>query len=93
MQGHANNFEHYWIGLEKDAVFLSEFSPEVTDEIREEVEAAAREITNSKDVFSGEIYDTRGVLRCSANENLSDKLLLQDFDWFVDGVRFLSDQE
>lgn len=88
LQGHANNFEHYWIGLEKDAVFLSEFSPEVTDEIREEVEAAAREITNSTDVFSGEIYDTRGVLRCSANENLSDKLLLQDFDWFVDGVRF-----
>ncbi|MGN1119253.1 MAG: hypothetical protein ACI4Q4_02770, partial [Oscillospiraceae bacterium] len=38
------------------------------------------------DVFYGPIYDCDGVLRISEGEKMSDRQLLEDFDWFVMGV-------
>lgn len=38
------------------------------------------------DVFYGPIRDNHGVLRVPAGENLSDKTLFQDLDWYVEGV-------
>ncbi|MBR2408404.1 MAG: BMP family ABC transporter substrate-binding protein [Lachnospiraceae bacterium] len=84
----ANEKENYWIGLEVEAVGLSDYSEEVTDEIRQDVEAAKKKIMQGSDVFSGVIYDTEGNLRCGEKEMIADEVLLEQFDWFVEGVKF-----
>ena len=38
------------------------------------------------DVFSGEIYDRDGTIRCSEGETISDENLLKSMDWYVEGV-------
>ncbi|MBQ8787328.1 MAG: BMP family ABC transporter substrate-binding protein [Oscillospiraceae bacterium] len=86
LQGRANSRQHHWCGIETGAVELSELSPLVTEEIREELEKARAEIIAGKDVFSGEIYDRDGVKRCGEDEFISDAALMDDFDWYVDGV-------
>ena len=86
LQGNANKVENYWIGLEKDVVALTDFSIEVSDDIRIALENAKTEILNGRDVFSGVIYDNEGVLRCDEGEIIRDEILLEQFDWFVEGV-------
>lgn len=86
LQGNANSEENYWIGLDKGAVDLTVFSSEVSSEILEELEKAKGEILEGRDVFSGLIYDNTGVLRCDEGEIIRDKTLLEQFDWFVEGV-------
>jgi len=85
--GKANIKENYWIGLEAGAVGLSQYSDEVTNEIKQKVEKAKEEILSGRDVFSGVIYDNAGQLRCGEKETISDELILEQFDWFVEGVR------
>jgi len=85
--GKGNVKDNYWIGLEADAVGLSPYSEEVTEAIMQEVEQAKREILSGWDVFSGAITDTDGVLRCGEKETISDEVILEQFDWFVEGVR------
>lgn len=86
--GKANIKTNYWIGLEADAVGLSEYSAEVTEEIVAEVEKAKTQLLTENDVFSGIIYDNEGNIRCGEKENISDEVLLEKSDWFVEGVRF-----
>lgn len=87
MKGKANLRENYWIGLEMDAVGLSEYSAVISEEIKTEVELAKQEIMSGKAVFSGVVYDNLGNLRCREEEMISDKVLLEQFDWFVEGVK------
>lgn len=86
IQGKANSKQHHWCGIEIDAVELSEFSPLVSEECRAEIDKARQEILSGNDVFSGEIYDNEGVLRCEQDESLSDSFLMSEFEWYVDGV-------
>jgi len=88
LQGKGNSEKNYWIGLEQDAVGLSEYSAQVTEEEQAAVEAAAEEIQKGRDVFSGEIHDTEGNLRCGENEAISDEILLEQLDWYVESVEF-----
>lgn len=87
VQGKANTKQHHWCGIETGAVALSEYSSLVSEEARAEVEKAKEEILGRNDVFTGEIYDNNNVLRCGADENISDSSLMTEFDWYVDGVR------
>lgn len=84
--GHYGAAQRYWFGLETGSIGLSEYSPLVSDEARSAVEKAKNEILAGKDVFSGVIYDTEGILRCDEEESVSDDTLLERFDWFVEGV-------
>ena len=43
-------------------------------------------ITDLKDVFSGVIFDNTGQLRCNEGESISDDVLLEKMNWYVDGV-------
>lgn len=88
MQGKANLVQHHWCGIETGAVGLSEYSSLVSEEARSEVEKAKAEILSGNDVFSGEIYDNNGVLRCGIDEVISDSFLMSEFDWYVEGVSF-----
>lgn len=80
--------QNYWIGIENDAVGLSEYSGAVTQDERNEVEKAKNEILSGHAVFSGEIYDNKGQLKCGKNETISDEEILEHFDWYAEGVEF-----
>lgn len=86
--GKGNIKNNYWIGLEADAVGLSAYSAGITEDIASAVEEAKTELLSGKDVFSGVIYDTDGVLRCGEKEFISDEILLEQMDWFVEGIDF-----
>ncbi len=86
MQGKANDVKRHWFGLETGVVGLSGYSAFVDQETRSRVETAKQEIFSGKNIFSGVIYDTEGVLRCNEGESISDEILLERLDWYVDGV-------
>jgi len=76
--------------MDKDAVLLPGYLKEVTAGIHKEADAAAKKIKSGQDVFSGEIYDTDGILRCGAGEIITGHILIEELDWFVEGVSFLN---
>jgi len=78
----------YWIGIEQDAVGLTEYSPKVTQATITIIEEAKQEIMNGYDVFSGIIYDTEHTFRCDEGETIDDEQLLKYLDWYVEGVEF-----
>lgn len=86
IRGKSDAVDTYWVGIDQGAVGLTEFSSKVSEETKQEVEKAKQEILNGFDVFSGEIYDKDGTLRCSDGETISDDKLLKNFDWYVEGV-------
>lgn len=88
LSGKGNEKENYWIGMEVEAVGLSPYSKEVSEEIVQEVATARKAIVSGKDVFSGVIYDTEGNLRCGEKEMISDEVLLEHFNWFTEGIEF-----
>ena len=77
-----------WVGMDEKAVKLTEFSSEISDDIKAEVAKATNEILVGQDVFSGTIYDNEGNLRCKENQAIRDELLLKHMDWYVEGVEF-----
>lgn len=85
-QGKANTVKSYWLGMDSHVVSLADFSKEVTVEERKRLEDEKQRIISGRDVFSGVIYDNNGILRCGENELISDEVLLNGMDWFVDGV-------
>lgn len=87
-QGDGNAKPNYWVGMEEGIVGLSMYSSLVSTESIAAVEAAQNKILSGKDVFSGIIYDNEGKLRCNENETISDEVLLEQFDWYAEGVRF-----
>lgn len=86
IQGKGNMVKRHWFGIDTGVVDLATYSTLVDEEIRAQVEAAKQKICAGEDVFSGEIYDSKGVLRCKDGESISDEILLEKMDWYVDRV-------
>ena len=77
-----------WPGLEQGAVYLTRYSSDVSERARDAVLDAKMRILQGQDVFSGLIYDNHGVKRCDEQESISDAELLNQMNWFVEGVVF-----
>ena len=77
----------YWEGIQDGAINLTDFSGRVTEEEKQTVSKAKQEIREGFTIFSGELRDQQGVVRCAKDESLSDNTLIH-MDWFVEGVRF-----
>lgn len=88
LRGNSENIKIYWVGIDENAVKLADYSAEVSEEIKQEVIKATNEILAGQDVFSGVIYDNEGNLRCKENQAIRDEVLLEQFDWYVEGVEF-----
>lgn len=88
LRGDSPDIKVHWVGMEGNAVKLTDFSPLVTEKTREEVSKATQRILSGQDVFSGVIYDNEGRLRCKDNQTIRDEVLLEHFDWYVEGVEF-----
>ncbi len=86
MKGELNAMRNHWIGIDRDAVLLSELSPAVTDSMRTRITSLRQELLNQQLIFSGPLYDNRGVLRCREKETISDDTLLENMNWRVRGV-------
>lgn len=83
--GYEGNY--FWFGIEKNVAGLSPFTRNVHSNVRQEVIEARRRLErDAYDVFYGPVYDNKGQLRVKQGENLSDGQLLNDFDWYVEGV-------
>ncbi len=89
LKGELNHDPIHWMGLEKGAVYLSGYSSRVTEYMRENVEQAQKEIEEGFFIFSGQLYDNQGILRCGRGESLSDIILLEHVNWLVKGVEVL----
>lgn len=77
----------YWEGVETGIVDLAPFTGHVKDGITEAVEAERERLqSGTYDVFYGPIWDSDGNLRVAEGETMSDKTLLNEFDWYVEGV-------
>ena len=86
LSGRANFSDGYWLDLSDGAVKLAIYSPRVSEETRQDVEQETSRIQTNRDVFSGVIYDSNGMLRCGENERISDEELYTGMKWFVEGV-------
>ncbi len=86
LMGETNTVKRHWFGIETGAVELAEYSPLVTEDIRQKVDAVRAELLAGKNVFSNVIYDNTGELRCDEGEVLSDEMMLEKMDWYVEGV-------
>ncbi len=87
LRGQGNSVKADWLGLESGVLSLTEFSPLVSEETKDEVDKAVQEILSGRDVFMGEIRDNSGILRCDEGEAMSDDTLLHNMDWLAEGVR------
>lgn len=81
--------EHKWLGIESGVMKL--IDGDVTDNAdpacRQPVEDARRRFeTYSYDVFYGPIKDSDGNIRIDEGESMSDENMLENFDWYVEGV-------
>lgn len=79
--------KHYWDGIESGVVSLSPFTENVAEGIEEVVKAEQEKfLSRMFDVFYGPISDTEGNVRIQEGESMSDKTMLNDFNWYVEGV-------
>lgn len=89
LSGRANFSRNYWMGLSEGAVSLYPYSPLVPEKTRTLVSTEEDRIKTWRDVFSGEIYDNTGTLRCGADERIGDDELFNVIDWYVEGVKII----
>ncbi len=84
--------KHYWEGVETGLVSLAPFTENVKPGIAEAVEAEKEKLESGLfDVFYGPITDNKGNLRVAEGESMSDASMLNEFDWYVEGV--ITDEE
>lgn len=84
---HKATGDVYWQGIETGLVGLGRISNKASKISEKTVNELTERMNNSVfDVFYGPINDNNGQLRVLKDENLSDEQLLQQIDWYVEGV-------
>ena len=89
LKGELNSIKNHWLGIERGAVTLSNYSPSVTPLMTSQIDSLKQELINGKLIFSGRIYDNTGQIRCEEGEAISDDTLLENINWLVKGVEIL----
>lgn len=78
---------HYWCDEETGIIGLGKMSEKIPLKNKVCMLDYWQRFQNGLfDVFYGEIYDNKGVLRVSKGESMPDEVLLNNFDWYVMGV-------
>lgn len=92
MQGKFEG-QHYWQGIETEMVSLAPFSDKVDSDTAEAVQQQKELMLNGTfDVFYGPVTDNNGVLRVGAEESMTDNAMLNEFNWYVEGVTLTDDK-
>lgn len=78
---------HYWEDMTTGIISLSPFTNHVKGEVAELVAVEKQKLENGIwDVFYGPIIDQNGVIRIQEGESMTDEAMLNEFDWYVEGV-------
>ena len=78
---------NYWKGSDTGIIDTAPLSEKAKAGIAEAMEAERKHLNSGTyDVFYGPIYDNNGKLRVEERESLSDNAMLNEFDWYVEGV-------
>lgn len=86
LSGRGDYAHDYWLGLSDGAVSLYPYSALVSEETKKLIAAEEERLRTLRDVFSGEIYDNTGTIRCHTDERIGDEELFNSIDWYVEGV-------
>lgn len=79
--------ENYWESSDTGIMDIAPLSDKAKDGILEAIETErARLNSGTFDVFYGPIYDNEGNLRIAEGESMTDNAMLNEFDWYVEGV-------
>lgn len=83
---------HYWEGIETGIVSLAPLTEKVKAGTEEKVgQEMERMRSGMFDVFYGPIYDNCGNVRVEEGESITDNVMLNEFEWYVEGV--VNDEE
>lgn len=86
-KGELSAIRNNWVGAEQGVITLQVFSDSVTQEMRTKLDEISFELAkNNNLIFVGEIYDNTGKLHCERHQVISDKELLKNIDWLIEGV-------
>lgn len=78
---------HYWEGVETGIVSLSPYTDKVEEGVEEVIAEEIEKLrSGTYDVFYGPIYDNEGNLRVKEGESITDDVMLNTFEWYVEGV-------
>lgn len=78
---------HYWEGADTGVVGLAPLTKNVKPETQEIVDREMEQlVTLEYDVFYGPIKDNQGNIRIPEGESMTDDAMLNEFDWYVEGV-------
>lgn len=78
---------HYWEGVETGIVSLAPLTENVKSGSEEAVRIKMEQLRSGTfDVFYGPIYDNQGNIRVLEGESMTDSAMLNEFDWYVEGV-------
>ena len=78
---------HYWEGVETGIVSLAPFTDNVNSGTEEIVAREMEKLSSGTyDVFYGPILDNCGNVCVKAGESITDSVMLNEFDWYVEGV-------
>ena len=79
--------DNYWDGTETGIVTVAPLSDKAAEGIGEAMQAEYDRLVNgTHDVFYGPVYDNAGSLRIEEGESMTDSAMLNEFDWYVEGV-------
>lgn len=79
--------KNYWEGLDTGVVGMAPFTSNVKEGIEDKVKKEQEKfVSGTYDVFYGPIKDNKGKIRVKKGESMSDETMLNEFDWFVEGV-------
>lgn len=78
---------NYWEGSESGMINIAPLSALCDAELSTKVESEFERLRSGMfDVFYGPIYDSDSVLRINEGESMTDDAMLNEFDWYVEGV-------
>lgn len=78
---------HHWESIETGIVSLAPLTELVDEGIADRLQEEYKRLCGGNyDVFYGPVRDQSGVLRVSEGESMTDKVMLNEFDWYVEGV-------
>ena len=77
----------YWEGIENGIVTLAPFTNNVKEGIAPIIKEEQKALESMMvDVFYGPIVDQNGIVRVQEGESMTDDVMLNQFDWYVEGV-------
>ena len=81
------NGRNYWNGVDSGIVSLAPLGRNAKAGIQKKVDEKMKELESGKfDVFYGPVIDSEGNVRVDEGESMSDDVMLNSFDWYVEGV-------